>query len=57
MIKAPSWEEWLALQRVCQAEYHVRQDVQFSEQEMARLMFLRWLHLTGRLHAQERDRV
>ena len=58
MIKAPSWEEWLAqLQRVQQAEYHVRQDVQFSEQEMARLMFLRWLHLTGRLDAQERDRI
>ena len=61
MIKVPSWDEWLAqLQRVRQAEYHVRQDlqfqdVQFSEQEMARLMFLRWLHLTGRLDAQERD--
>jgi hypothetical protein len=63
MIKAPSWDEWLThqLQRVRQAEYHVeyhvRQDVQFSEHELARLMFLRWLHLTGRLDAQERDRI
>jgi hypothetical protein len=58
MIRVPSWEEWLAqLQRVQQAEYHLRQDVQFSDQEMARLMFVRWLHRTGRLDAQEHDRT
>jgi hypothetical protein len=58
MINVPSWDEWLTqLQRIWQAEYPVRHAVQFSEQEMARLRFLRWLHLTGRLDAQERDRI
>jgi hypothetical protein len=49
-FKAPRWDEWLAqLQHVQQAGYHQQKDLPFSEREMARLTFLRWLYLTGRL--------
>jgi hypothetical protein len=51
---APTWEAWRAQQRrLLRSEQHwrVRQQESspFSDRELARLSFVRWLHHTGRL--------
>lgn len=59
--RAPTWSEWrLQLQGNLSGEQ--RQDEQrqnhgtpFSQRQLARLSFVRWLYLTGRLGPREQD--
>ena len=50
---APTWNEWCAQQqRVLSHENHKHrqsQSIAFSERELARLSFVRWLYQQGRL--------
>lgn len=48
--QALTWAEWCARQqRILRNEQRQREGVPFSEQELARLSFVRWLCHTGRL--------
>jgi hypothetical protein len=55
-VLAPNWDEWLAQLQLdqqpgdqIQEGLPRRQDTQFTERELRRLTFVRWLYLTGRL--------
>ena len=53
---APTWAEWCARQQGPPRDEQRRQEgVPFSERELARLSFVRWLCQTGRLDPQEHD--
>jgi hypothetical protein len=53
---ALTWDEWCARQQsVLRGEQHRRQDVPFSERELTRLSFVRWLYQTGRLDSRAHD--
>jgi hypothetical protein len=54
VIPAPTWDEWCARQqRILRREKHqqvCQQDgILFSERELARLSFVRWLYQRGHL--------
>lgn len=52
---APTWAEWCARQHGTRRdEPRGQKDLPFSEQELARLSFVRWLCQTGRLDPRER---
>ena len=59
--KMPTWAEWCARQqRVLRDEQCQQQGLPFlpfSEREMARLSFVRWLCQTGHLDAREHDDI
>jgi hypothetical protein len=51
--KPLTWTEWRACQqRTVGDEQHRQAGLPFSERELARLAFVRWLAQTGRLHAR-----
>ena len=57
---APTWDEWCAGQRRLlgtEQREHSRQHerMPFSERELARLSFVRWLYQTGRLDPAQHD--
>lgn len=53
-----SWAEWRARQhRALRDEQRRRHGLPFSERELARLSFVRWLYQTGRLDLREGDKV
>ena len=55
-MRALSWSEWCARQQGTLGDVQCRkQGVPFSEQQQARLAFLRWLYQTGRLDPREYD--
>jgi hypothetical protein len=70
-IRAPKWDEWVRKSQGVQHAGNHRQErlaeeqeapfeAQFTERELARLSFVRWLYLTGRLNPLdpcERDLV
>ena len=51
---APTWDEWRACQRRIERP---RESVSFSERELARLSFMRWLYQRGRLAPAWSDNV
>jgi hypothetical protein len=55
-IRALTWDEWCARQQCTARDEQCRQPgVPFSEQQLARLSFLRWLYHTGRHGLGEHD--
>jgi hypothetical protein len=47
--RAITWSDWCARQQdTLRAERYREQGVPFSEQQLARLSFVQWLHHTGR---------
>ncbi len=58
----PTWEEWCARQRRILSSEQRQQACQqesmpFSDRELARLSFVRWLYQTGRLDPAQNDNV
>jgi hypothetical protein len=51
---ARTWDEWCAQQQGALRNQQ-RQDVPFSERELACLSFMRWLYQAGRLDPREHD--
>jgi hypothetical protein len=57
-IRALTWAEWCARQqRTLWDEQRRKQGVPFTERELARLSFVRWLCQTGRLGPREPGNV
>ena len=55
-IRALTWDEWCARQQCTLRDEQCWQPgVSFSEQQLARLSFLRWLYHTDRLGLREHD--
>jgi hypothetical protein len=55
---APTWAEWcVQLQSTLRDEQRRQHCLPFTERELARLSFVRWLYQTGRLDLRERDNV
>jgi len=55
-IRALTWAEWCVRQQgALRPQQRLRQDVPFSERELAYLSFVRWLYQTGRLDPREHD--
>jgi hypothetical protein len=59
-MAAPTWEAWRAQQRcLLRSEQHWRvrqqESIRFSQPELARLAFMRWLYQTGRFDPREHD--
>jgi hypothetical protein len=51
-----TWAAWCAWQQgTLRDERRWQHNVSFSERELARLSFLRWLYRTGRLGPQEQE--
>jgi hypothetical protein len=56
--KPLTWTEWRACQQHLVCDEQRRQaGVPFSERELARLAFVRWLAHTGRLDARVQDHI
>ncbi len=56
--RAFTWAEWCVWQqRTLPGEERRREQVRFSDEELARLSFLRWLYQAGRLGQQGYDNV
>jgi len=50
------WAEWCARQQgALRRQQRRRQDAPFSERELTGLLFVRWLHQTGRLDPRDDD--
>jgi hypothetical protein len=57
-IRVLTWTEWCAVaRRIARGEQCQQQGVLFSERELARLSFVRWLCQTGRLGSREQDDI
>lgn len=53
---APTWDEWLARQqRIVSRKQDGQEDEPFSERELARLLFVRWLYRRGSLNPAQND--
>jgi hypothetical protein len=56
--KPLTWTEWRASQqRTAGDEQRPQAGIPFSERELARLAFVRWLSRTGRLDARVQDHI
>jgi len=53
---ACTWAEWCAWhQRAQRAQQRQQERISFSDRELARLSFVRWLSQTGRLALRDND--
>jgi hypothetical protein len=55
---APTWDEWSARQQnVLSREKQQPKSIAFSERELARLAFVRWLYQKGCLDPMRNDNI
>jgi hypothetical protein len=53
-----TWDEWCTRQqRILGGERHQQESAPFTDRELARLTFVRWLYQTGRLDPEQNDNV